>query len=118
SAYMERMVMRTDGFVSAPADFQGGEFTTRPLIFQGSNLVLNFATSAAGSIKLEVQDGRGNPLPGLSLADAQPLFGDRIEAIVKLESKPRDQRHSLSGLPVRLRFVMKDADLYSIQFRD
>ncbi len=110
--------MRTDGFVSVHADFRGGELITRPLICEGSSLFLNFATSAAGSIKVEVQDARGNPLPGLSLADAQPLFGDRIEGVVKLETKPRDQRHSLSGLPVRLRFVMKDADLYSIQFRD
>ena len=56
SAHLERMVLRTDGFVSASADYSGGELLTKPLLFQDNNLVLNFATSAAGSIHLEIQD--------------------------------------------------------------
>ena len=54
SIHMERMTLRTDGFASLRARYSGGEVLTHPLRFEGSNLVLNFATSAAGSIRLEV----------------------------------------------------------------
>jgi len=64
TVHLERMVVRTDGFVSAHAGYEAGELLTKPLVFKGDNLVLNFATSAAGSIRLEIQDSRGNPLPG------------------------------------------------------
>ena len=33
SDYLERLVMRTDGFVSLNADLSGGEFVTKPFIF-------------------------------------------------------------------------------------
>ena len=73
SIHVERMVLRTDGFVSVHAGYAGGEFVTKPLIFQGENLHLNFATSAAGSIRVEIQDAKGNPLPGFSLEES-PLI--------------------------------------------
>ena len=38
SAYVERMVLRPDGFVSVNADYTGGELTTKPLIFDGQSL--------------------------------------------------------------------------------
>jgi hypothetical protein len=38
----------------------GGEFTTKPLRFEGSELELNFATSAAGSVRVEIQDEHGS----------------------------------------------------------
>ena len=66
--HLQRLVLRTDGFVSVQSGYSGGEMVTKPLIFQGDNLILNFATSAAGSIRLEIQDANGNPLPGFALA--------------------------------------------------
>jgi hypothetical protein len=41
--------------------------------------LLNYSTSAAGSVQVEIQDAAGNPLPGFRLADCQPLVGDQIE---------------------------------------
>ena len=64
------MTLRTDGFVSVHADYEGGELLTRLLTFEGSNLVLNFATSAAGSIRLELQDAHGQPLPGFAMEES------------------------------------------------
>ena len=120
--HLERMVIRTDGFVSLHAGYERGEMTTRPLVFQGENLILNFATSAAGSVRLEIQDAKGNPLPGFALADSPLIWGDEIEHTVRWErnhssatsDKPLGR---LAGTPVRLRFVIRDADLYSLQFR-
>ncbi len=122
SVYLERMVLRTDGFVSVNAGYAGGEVVTRPLLFHGDNLVLNFATSAAGSIRVEIQSAQGNPLPGFALEESPLIWGDEIEHTVRWErthakatsDKPLAR---IAGKPVRLRFVMKDADLYSIRFR-
>ena len=122
SAHLERMTLRIDGFVSINADYAGGEFITKPLIFQGDNLHLNFATSAAGSLRLEIQDAHGNPLPGFALEESPVIWGDKIERTVSWErSHPKATSDKplarIAGKPVRLRFVMKDADLYSLRFR-
>ena len=122
SIHVERMVLRTDGFVSVHAGYAGGEFVTKPLIFQGENLHLNFATSAAGSIRVEIQDATGNPLPGFALEESPLIWGDEIEHTVRWE---RSHAKGTSDKPlariarklVRLRFVMKEADLYSLRFR-
>jgi hypothetical protein len=115
SAHLLRYTLRTDGFASVSAAYGGGEMLTRPLKFSGRELVINFATSAAGSVKLEVQNFEGKPLPGFTLADAREQIGDEIERVVRWNSSTDLSR--LSGQPIRLRFVMKDADVYALQFR-
>ena len=122
SAYLERLTVRTDGFVSASADHTGGELITKPLVFTGTNLVLNYSTSAEGSIRVELQDINGNPLPGFGLEESPLIWGDRIDAPVNWvrpasRTDPEPLKR-LAGKPMRLRFVMRDADLYSLQFRD
>jgi hypothetical protein len=74
-----RYTLRTDGFMSIHAPLDGGEILTKPLVFEGKKLILNFATSAAGEIKVELQDAHGTPIPGFTLADAKPLIGDAIK---------------------------------------
>ena len=93
---------------------RGGEFTTRPVTFEGDRLVLNYATSAAGSVQVELQDEAGQPLPGFALDDAVPLFGDELDAMMTWKSS--DDVSSLAGRPVRMRFVLKDADLFALRF--
>jgi hypothetical protein len=115
SAHLIRYTLRTDGFGSVNAPYRGGEMLTKPLKFSGRELVINFATSAAGSVKVELQDINGKPLPGFALADAREQIGDEIERLVRWNSNADLSR--LSGQPLRLRFVMKDADLYSLRFR-
>ena len=112
---LRRARLRTDGFVSVHADYGGGEFATRPIVFRGGALILNYATSAVGSVQAEIQDGDGQALPGFALEDAAEIYGDEIEHAVAWKGGSDLAR--LSGRPVRLRFVMKDADLYSIRFR-
>ncbi|MGQ9650201.1 MAG: hypothetical protein ACUVXJ_08830 [Phycisphaerae bacterium] len=112
---IRRGTLRTDGFVSVSAGYKGGECLTRPLSFKGSRLVLNVSTSAVGSVRVEIQDVTGRPMPGFGLDDCVEIWGDEIERIVSWKGGPDVSR--LAGKPVRLRFVMKDADLYSIRFR-
>jgi len=115
SAHLLRYTLRTDGFASVNAPYRGGELLTRPLTFAGRQLVINFATSAAGSVRVELQAADGKPLPGFTLAEAREEIGDEIERVVRWSGNPDLSR--LAGQPVRLRFVMKDADLYSLRFR-
>jgi hypothetical protein len=113
---LRRITVRRHGFASVHAGASGGEFTTRPLTFTGKNLILNYATSAAGSVQVEVQDEQGTPIAGRTLADMPPLFGDELDAVVSWKSGG-DLSH-LVGKPVRFRFVLKDADLFALRTGD
>ena len=104
------------GFVSAQARLSGGELVTKPLTCSGKTRRLNFATSAAGSRRVERQDEQGKPLPGFALEDCEELFGDTLDGTVHWKTKA--DLSALIDQPVRVRFVLKDADLYSFQFRD
>ena len=110
-----RYSIRKDGFVSASSPAAGGSFVTKPLRFQGNQLRLNYSTSVAGDIRVEIQDAATeNPLLGFTLKDCPEIFGDSIGRSVKW--KDTAGLSSLSGRPVRLRFELNDADLYSFQF--
>ena len=113
---LRRYTLRLDGFASIHAPIAGGELITPLLIFKGSQLSLNFASSAFGSLRVEIQDADGKPVPGFTLADSIELYGDTVARNAIWKDNP--DLDALSGKPVRLRFVMKDADLYSIKFEE
>ena len=112
---LRRYTLRLDGFVSVQAPFAGGELITQPLVFAGSDLVLNFSTSTVGSIRVELQDSGGDAIEGFTLDDCPPIYGDTPARTVAWKLGSAVSR--LSGKPIRLRFELKDADLYSLQFR-
>lgn len=109
-----RLSIRPRGFVSVHADYRGGEFTTEPLVFRGRCLRLNYSTSAAGSLRVEIQDAHGKPLKGYGAADMPPLFGDELDGGIAWKRGSDVSR--LAGKAVRLRFAMKDADLFAFRF--
>ena len=111
---LRRYTFRMDGFASAHASLQGGELLTKPVTFDGDRLQINFATSAGGSLRVEFQNANGNPIPGFTLADRHEQFGDELQRFVSW--KKTNDLSQLSGQPIRLRFGLKDADLYSFQF--
>ena len=115
SVRIRRGALRTDGFVSLQSDYEGGTVTTRPFSFSGSRLRMNYSTSAAGSIRVEVQDVSGKVLPGFALEDCPIIFGDELERIVAWKSGPDLTR--LAGQGVRLKFEIKDGDLFSMRFQ-
>jgi hypothetical protein len=110
---LRRVTVRRHGFASAHAGASGGEFTTRPLAFGGEHLVLNYATSAAGSVAIEIQDESGKPLPGYGLADMKPIYGDELDAAVAWKSKR--VLPAAAGKPIRLHFVLRDADVFAFR---
>ncbi len=110
---LRRYTLRVDGFVSIQADATGGELLTKPLLLAGNKLTLNFSTSAAGEIRVELQNQQGTPLPGYELEACQPLFGDTLARPVTWKENrtlPTENNQLL-----RLRISLQDADLYSFQ---
>ena len=114
SSALRRYTLRLDGFVSISAPMPGGELITKPLRFDGDHLTLNFSSSAAGGIRVELQDEQGVALPGFTLNDCEELFGDSISRRVVWRGS--NSLRALAEKPVRLRFALRDADLYAIKF--
>ena len=112
--YLERLTFRTDGFVAVHADYRPGELITKPITFAGKELSLNLSSSAAGSVFVEIQDAAGKPIPGFTLGECVEINTDDLSWVVTWKSGSSVM--SLSGKPVRLRFRLKDADLFAFQF--
>lgn len=112
--HLQRLTFRTDGLVAVHAGYQPGELTTKPFTFEGQRLTLNLSASAAGGVFVEIQDAAGQPIPGFTLADCRELNTDGLARVVSW--KNGSDVSSLAGKPIRLRFRLKDADLFALQF--
>ena len=88
---------------------------TRPLVFEGGRIVLNVATSAVGGVSVELQDANGHALEGFGIDDCDEIYGDSLEHTVSWNASA--DVSGLAGQPVRLRFLLRDADLYSLRFK-
>ena len=75
-------------------------------LLTGKQLLLNYATSAAGSLQIEALDESG-----AVAAKSAEIYGDEFEAPLLDLSK-------LAGKTITLRVTMKDADIYALQFAD
>jgi len=113
---IRRFTLRLDGFVAAKAPLTGGELITKPFLYSGRRLTVNFATSAAGSLRAELADQDGKPLPGFSLDECDEQFGDSLDRTVTWNDSADVSTHI--GKPVRLRFRLRDAELYAFQFSE
>ena len=103
------------GFVSAHASYSDGEVITKPIIFEGSRLTVNFSTSASGLLKVEIENADGESIQGYELSNCSDIYGDQIEREIKW--KTGDVKR-LSSKPIRLRFILRDADLFAFGFKD
>ena len=80
-----------------------------------TQLLLNAATSVAGSLRCELQDVDGTPLPGFAMQDCDVLYGDGIELAVSWRGGQTELKE-LAGRTLQLKVALKDADLYAIRF--
>lgn len=114
TAHLQRYALRLDGFASLHAGYAAGTILTHPLTFQGVRLELNYSTSAAGGVRVEILDPDARPIHGFTLPEATELIGDEIARHATWKNNP--DLATLQGRPVRLRFHLKDADIYSFRF--
>jgi len=102
-----RYTLRQDGFFSRRAPYGGARVVTKPLTFRGDRMVVNFATSGGGWVRVTVRDAGGDE------AESVELFGDAVDAPVPFA---RGSLAAFGGRPVVVTFEMSDADLYSFRF--
>lgn len=107
-----RLTQRLDGFVSLDAASAGGYFTTRPLVFQGSKLTLNVA--AKGEVRVAILDEAGAEIKGYGLQECDPIEADSVNKTASWRN--RTDVGDLSGKVIRLKFELRDAKLFALQF--
>jgi len=108
-----RLVQRLDGFVSADAEYTGGEFTTPLIVHEGSDLRLNIDCSALGEAWVEIRDENNLPIPGYTLEESVSIDRNQIAAPVRW--KNRESVGELAGRPVKLHFKLRACKLYAFQ---
>jgi len=116
TANLHRYSLRLDGFTSINAPFDGGEVLTKPFTFSGDILEINYSTSAVGEIRFEIQNKAGKPIEGFEMEKSKAVIGNEIAGQATWEGNK--SLASLNGKIVRLHIYMKDADLYSLRFRE
>ena len=109
SVHFRRYTIRQDGFFSWFGPYKGAEVLTKEIEIASDSLVVNFATSSAGSLKVTVCDENGDAIDGY---ESNVLFGDKVDRPMRFPKS----LSSLIGKKVRLRFALKDAHLYSFAF--
>lgn len=102
-------MLRVDGFVSLHAGPDGGFVDTRPVVLDGGRLCVNVTAPGEVRVELTSRDGR-EPLAGWEAGACVPISGDHARMEVRW---PGRSLAELRGRAVRVRFHLKDADLYS-----
>ena len=67
-------------------------------------------------MRVELLNSFGRPVAGFGAAESQEIFGDELERTVTWSG--RSDMGALAGQPVRLRFLLRDADVYSFRFTE
>ena len=105
-AQLRRYTIRIDGFVSYRATYKSCTIVLKPFIFAGRSLSVNFATSAAGYVRIKLS-GQEKEL------HSGELFGDSLDRTVVFEE---GEVAVLAGRPVTMEITMSDTDIYSFKF--
>ena len=108
--------LRLDGFVALEAGKQTGHLITRPFRLEGKHLELNIDASDNGTVRVEVLNAEGKPLPGFTLDQATPH-----RKLDSLRFQPTWKDHvdlaALKGQIVQLKIHLQHARLYAFQIQ-
>ena len=106
---LARYAVRLDGFFSWHCDYKPGKVLTKPIVFDGGELHINFATSAVGYVQIRLLDKDGQGIEGFA---SGKLFGNSVDREVTFKGDLSE----LAGKEIRMEIFMSDADLYSFKF--
>ncbi len=110
-----RGVIRKQGYASLHAPGNAiGEVLTRPLVFTGSELLLNYATSAVGSVRVGLCDEAGRELADHAMQDSAVMYGNEFKQCVTWRGQSNISEFACR--PVRLRLRLQDADVFALRF--
>jgi len=95
----------------SPKRGRKGRVATAPFDLDEGTLTLN-ADATAGEVRTELQDEEGQPIPGFTLEECEPLREDATEAEVRWKG---GNLAEIKGCPVRLLFEFEGAVLYAYE---
>lgn len=107
-----RYTLRLDGFASRHAGAKERKIVTKPFVFEGNKMEVNFRTSAAGYIYINFLDENLEKIQGCG---SDEIFGNSVDRAVFFENE--DVLKNLNGKTVRMEIIMKDADVFSFMFK-
>lgn len=106
--------LRADGFVSLNSTTEPGWVMTRPLNFEGRRLFLN-TNARQGEIRTEILSAGIDSAPKVlyphTRSSCLPIREDGVKQMVRWEG--RSDLEDLAGKTIRLKFYLRDAELYS-----
>ncbi|MEI6578331.1 MAG: hypothetical protein WCN92_02575, partial [Eubacteriales bacterium] len=98
-------------FGSVYANSDGGTILTKPFIYSGEGLFINYATSGAGFISAAVLDEKDDVIKGYDFEDCGEIYGNELEKEVLWAGKSLGE---LNGKTIKLSIKLNDAHLYAI----
>jgi hypothetical protein len=110
-----RAAWRRDRLVALEAEDEAATVITKPFKLEGDKLQVN-VDAVAGSLKVELLDATGKPIPGFS-GDAAKLYRGYDNLHLEPKWKGQADLSSLEGKVVQLRFHLANAKLYAFQIR-
>jgi hypothetical protein len=107
--------MRIDGYVSLDATVREGWIETKPVFSPGAHLFINGKCNEGGYIDVEIVHNAGGTVEEFSRDRCERFTGDSVRHRVKWSAGD-----TLSEIPgaVKLKFYLKNAELYGFQFND
>lgn len=106
-SFITRYTLRLDGFACYEGKAKGAKVVTKPLVFEGKQMHINFQTSAYGHLYVTIEDKDGNSITSCE------TFGNSNNRKLNFTS---EQLAMFEGKEVVITFAMKDAKLYSFHF--
>lgn len=103
--------LRLDGFCSMRAGSQEGSFVSRREVFKTPRVTINAAARPGGYVVAELLDRNNNVIKGFTRDDCVVFSGDSVR--FELKWKASAFPNSLRDKDKKIRFYLKDADLYS-----
>ena len=107
--------LRMDGYVSLGANVREGWVETKPVFSTNPHIYINGKCEPNGYIKVEVMDNWNSVWNGYSRDDCRPFAGDDVHHRVSWSGG--DTVDEIPGA-LKLRFYLKNAELYGFQFGD
>ena len=115
---MSRVTFKEDRVIGIEAGKEKGHFSTRPLSFEGNELIINSEPLGSDAeLKVQLISGETNEaIPGYDFESCESIKSDGTRTVVKWKGK-NGLDSSISRKSVRLHFNMQSTRIYSFHFK-
>ena len=103
--------IRIDGFCSLKAEEKEGWLVTKPVVITGRFLAVNVSVRE-GYLEAEIVKPNGEQIPGFSRKDFDRVENEDV-TYRKLTWQRKSDLKAITGKPVRVKFYLKNAEIYS-----